>query len=162
MPVFFQNISDDQFNFDSDFLVRESKNMNIVAGIFILILSIPAFSMHVLAGVAVVIFAISAFVKSTRDQTIIKINKQGFYYYDELITDWEHFISEEFIDELPLPSRNNAGVNDQFFLMIKYYKDGYPGHYGRKIPLTDNQDKAEEEIIAAVKFYYKNSRKAIQ
>jgi hypothetical protein len=45
--------------------------------------------------------------------------------------------------------------------MIKYYKDGEPGYYGRKIRLTDTQDKSEEEIIAAVKFYYKNRQKAI-
>jgi hypothetical protein len=36
--------------------------------------------------------------------------------------------------------------------MLKYYKDEKPGYFGRKIPLTDNQDKSEEEIIAAIKF----------
>jgi len=44
--------------------------------------------------------------------------------------------------------------------MIKYYEDGKPGYFGRKIPFTDTQDKSEEEIIGAVKFYYKNRHKA--
>jgi hypothetical protein len=162
MAVFFQKISDDQFNINSDFLVMESKKMNVVTGIFLLIFSIAAFAMNILAGIVVLIFAISAFARTAKDKIIMKINKQGFYYFGELITDWDHFISEEFIDELPLPSGNNPGANDKFFLMIKYFKDGYPGYYGRKIPLTANQDKAEEEIIAAVKFYYKNSQKINQ
>ena len=74
--------------------------------------------------------------------------------------DWDHFISEQFIDELPLPSSTSSGIRDRFFLMIKYYKDGKPGYFGRKICLTDSQDKSEEEIIAAVKFYYKQFEKA--
>lgn len=162
MPVFFQKISDDEFDIESDFLVKESKNMNIVTGVFFLIFSFAAFATNILAGCVVLIFAILAFARSAKDQTIIKINKQGFYYFDELITDWDHFISEEFIDEIPLPSGNNPGVSDQFFLLIKYYKDDASGYFGRKIRLTNNQDKAEEEIIAAVKFYSKNSQKQIR
>ena len=161
MAAYFQKISDDQFDINSDFTVKESKQMNIIAGVFLTLFSFAAFSMHILAGVMVLFFAITAFVRSSKDRVIITVNAQGFYYYGQLITDWEHFISEEFIDEVPLPSGNNPGVGDKFFLMIKYYKDGYPGYYGRKIQLTDNQDKAEEEIIAAVKFYYKNSQKRI-
>lgn len=42
--------------------------------------------------------------------------------------------------------------------MIKYSKEGQSGYYGRKIPLTDTQDKAEEEIIAAIKFYHTHSK----
>jgi hypothetical protein len=162
VAVFFQKISDDQFNAESDFLVRESKNMKVITGISLSLFSLAAFSVNAFAGLIVLLSAIAVFAKTRVDRTIMKINKQGFYYYGELITDWDHFISEEFIDELPFSSRGSPRTTDQFFLMIKYYKDGYSGYYGRKIQLTDDQDKAEEEIIAAVKFYYNNSRKAIQ
>jgi len=162
MPVFFQKISDDQFDINSDFVVKESKSTNLVVGILFLILSLAAFFMSVLLGGLTLLVAIGAFARSSKDITIIRINKTGFYYYGKLITDWEHFISEEFIDEIPLPSNTSSGINDEFYLMIKYYKDGKPGYYGRKIRLTNSQDKSEEEIIAAVKFYYKNHEKVNQ
>ena len=162
MPVFFQKISDAQFNIESDFLVKESKSISLFVGIFFLILSLAAFTMSVLMGGLILLVAISALIRSSKDITIMKINKTGFYYYGELITDWDHFISEDFIDEIPLPSTSSAGINDEFYLMIKYYKDGKPGYYGRKIRLTNSQTKSEEEIIAAVKFYYQHHNKVNQ
>ena len=162
MPVFFQKISDDQFNFDADFLVKESKTMNSIVGIFFLILSFVAFFNSVLLGGLALLIAIGALVRSSKDITVMKINKTGFYYHGELITDWDHFISEQFIDELPLPSSTSSGMRDRFFLMIKYYKDGKPGYFGRKICLTDSQDKSEEEIIAAVKFYSNHFEKSVR
>jgi len=136
--------------------------MNLVIGIFLLVFSLAAFSMSVLIGGLTLLFAIGALVRTSKNIVIMKINKTGFYYYGQLITDWDHFISEEFIDDVPLPSTTSTGIQDRFYLFIKYYKDGKPGYYGRKIRLTDTQDKSEEEIIAAVKFYYKNSQKTIQ
>lgn len=89
------------------------------------------------------------------------INKKGFYYYGELLTNWENFISAKFIDELPLPGANSTGINDEYYLLIKYFRDGKPGHFGRRIRLTATQDKAEEEIMAAIKFYYKEHQKMV-
>jgi hypothetical protein len=43
--------------------------------------------------------------------------------------------------------------------MIKYYKEGFPGYYGRKIRLTNTQDKSEEEIVTAITFYFKHYQK---
>jgi energy-coupling factor transporter transmembrane protein EcfT len=162
MAAFLQKIPDDRFNSESDFVVKESKTMNAIVGIFFLIFSFAGFSVSLVFGSITLFIAIGAFVRSTKDETIIKINKKGFYYYGELVTDWDHFISDEFIDEVPLPSGSNPGVNDQFFVMIKYYKDGLPGYYGRKIRFTDSQDKSEDEIMAAIKFYYTNRQKLTQ
>lgn len=159
MAVFFQNISNDHFDVESDFIVNESKTVQLVIGIFFLLFSIGILSVSLLMGGVILIFAVGLLTKSSRDQTVIKINKNGIYYYGQLLTDWDHFISSEFIDELPLPSYSTDGINDQFSLMIKYSKDGSPGYFGRKIPLTNTQDKSEEEIVAAVQFYYKNSQK---
>jgi hypothetical protein len=162
MPIF-QNISDDEFNYNEDFIVKESKKLNLVIGIFLLIFSIGLFSTGYIGnGGGAMVAAIAALTKSSKTTTVIAINKMGIYYYGELLTDWDHFISEEFIDDVPLPSRRDPGINDQFFLLLKYYKDGLPGYYGRKIQLTDTQNKSEEEIIAAIKFYYKNYEKVNQ
>ena len=159
MAAYFQKIPDDQFNYETDFLVKESKTMNLIIGIFLLIFSLTAFFMAVLAGGLILLFAIGTLMRTSKNIIIMKINKTGFYYYGELITDWNNFISEEFIEDGPASPRR--GAKDQFYLMIKYYKDGEAGYYGRKIRLTDSQDKSEEEIIAAVKFYYKNSQKTV-
>jgi len=37
--------------------------------------------------------------------------------------------------------------------LISYYKDGEDGCFVRKIPLTNTQDRAEEEIVEAMKFF---------
>lgn len=136
--------------------------MSVFVGILFLLFSLIVFSMSAIMGGITLFIAIGAFARSAKDITIITINKNGFYYYEQLLTDWEHFISEEFIDEVPLPQGNDPGLNDRFFLLIKYYKDDKPGYFGRKIRLTDSQDKSEEEIIAAVKFYYNNSKTTVQ
>lgn len=134
--------------------------MNFVIGIFLLIFSIATLSTGFLVlGCSSFVIAIAAFSTTSKNVIVFTINKTGIYYYGELLTDWNHFISEEFIDEVPLPSGNDPGINDRFYLFLKYYKDGYPGYYSRKIRLTDTQDKSEEEIIAAIKFYYKNAEK---
>jgi hypothetical protein len=156
MAVYFQKISDDQFNASSDFVVKESKGVNLVTGILFLILAFAFVSMS-WYGWFGVIFAIGVIVKGFRNKTIMVINKSGFYYYGELLTDWDHFISEEFIDDGP--AMPQSGAKDQFYVLIKYYKEAQAGYYGRKIPFTDSQDKSEEEIIAAIKFYYKNHEK---
>lgn len=107
-----------------------------------------------------VIPALTVIARGFRNKTILVINKNGFYYYGELLTDWNHFISEEFIDDGPSLSRGKS--KDQFYVLIKYYKEGSPGYYGRKIPFTASQDKSEEEIIAAIKFYCKQNEKPNQ
>lgn len=43
------------------------------------------------------------------------INKNGFYYYGELVTDWDHFINVEFIDEVLLPGMYSSGTSDKFY-----------------------------------------------
>jgi len=154
MPVFFQKISDDQFNAESDFVVKESKKIHLIFGIFFFVISLAGFSMSPIISGFGLLIAIAALVRSSKDQTIMKVNKNGIYYYGQLVTDWNHFITLEFKDEIPTPSYGTDGINDEFSLMIKYYKDGFPDYYGRKIRLTNSQDKSEEEIIAAIKFYY--------
>lgn len=130
--------------------------MNSVVGIFLFVFSLAALFMSVLMGGFLLLFAIGTLMRPSGNTTIMKINKTGFYYYGELITDWAHFISEEFIDDGP----SRRGV-DQFYLLVKYYKEGQPGYYGRKIRFTNTQDRSEEEIMAAIKFYYKNSQEAV-
>lgn len=130
--------------------------LNLVTGIFFLILAL-AFASMSRYGLFLIIPALAIIVRGFRNRIIMVINKNGFCYYGQLLTDWDHYISQEFIDDGP--SMSGSGAKDKFYVLIKYYKEGQPGYYGRKIRLTDSQDKSEEEIIAAIKFYYKNPEK---
>jgi hypothetical protein len=159
MAVYFQKISDDQFNASSDFVAKESKGVNLVIGIFFLILAF-AFVFISWYGWLMVISVLAIVARGFRNKRIMVINKNGFYYYGELLTDWDHFISEEFIDDGP--SLSWSPPKDQFYVLIKYYKEGQSGYYGRKVSFTNSQDKSEEEIIAAIKFYYNNHEKEEQ
>lgn len=156
MAVFFQNVSDDQFNAAADFVVKESKGVNIVTGIFFLMLSLGVASMA-WYGWLFVVPAVTFIARGFQNKVIMVVNSNGFYYYGQLITDWDDFISEQFIDDGP-----DRRGNDKFYLFLKYYKEGQPGYFGRKIPFTVSQDKSEEEIMAAIKFYYKNHEKVSQ
>lgn len=159
MPVFFKKIPDDQFDADADFVVKESKKMHLVIGILLLIFSVIFFQGSVLFGAGAAVAGIVSLLKSRKDQIIMKVNGTGFFYYGKLITSWRNFVSVDFIDEPPAISSSSTGLSDKFFLALKYYKDDRPECFARKFSLTNTQDKSEEEIIAAIRFYYKNFKK---
>lgn len=156
MTIHFQKIPDSQFNIEEDFLVKTSRKIKLLYGLFLLVIALAIASISMWIAIFFAIPVILYLIKSTRKVVIMKINKYGFYYFGRLIFSWNNFKDVEFIDEVPLPGYYSSGINDQFSLMIRYYKDGEPGFYGRKIPLTNTQDKSEEEIMAAIGFYSKN------
>ena len=159
MPIFLQKISDESFNAESDFNVKESRGCNMAMGILLLVVSlgiIIADLTGTLSGPFIKVFylllipAVLFIRRGSANQTVMTINKTGFYYGGQLLTNWDNFIDAKVTQEEKLLT-----IQDNFQLFIKYYKDGSPGYFGRKIPLTNTQDKAEEEIIAAIRFYYK-------
>lgn len=76
MAVFFQDVPEDQFNAESDFVVKESKNMNVSVGLLFLVFSLITFSTSVIMGGVALFIAIGAFARSAKDITIIRINKK--------------------------------------------------------------------------------------
>jgi len=94
--------------------------------------------------------------RAKRNPIIIKINKSGFYYIGKKITDWEHFYSAA----LSQDDKQVGSIEDRFILVLKYYSLDNRGMYKMTIPLTNTQDKAEEEIISAIDFYYKINQTA--
>jgi len=160
MPVFLQKISEDNFNANSDFHVKESRGCNMTMGILLLalfLLIVITDISGILGGPILRIFylllipAVLFIRRGSANQIVMTINKVGFYYGGQLLTSWDNFIDATVTQEEKL-----LMIQDNFLLFIKYYKDGSPGYFGRKLPLTNTQDKAEEEIIAAIKFYYRN------
>lgn len=166
MPVLFQKIPDDHFDAEQDFVVKESKGVNIVIGIFALFLVVgllPTIGVQwpvIILVASFVILGIAYIKNGVTNPTVMLINQDGFFYYGQLITDWNNFIDVKFVDDIPQAEIYTKGIQDRFGMMIRYYKNGEDGYYGRKIPFTDTQDKSEEEIIAAIKFYHAYYMKA--
>lgn len=156
--AFFQTISEDRFQADADFVVKESKKMRRIIGGFFFLFSLFMLKDFLWMGLIVGSIGIGVLVASRRNETVITVNRNGFFYYDCLLTTWTNFVSAEFLDELPVQMSGSAGLSDQFFLYLKYYHDDKPGCFALKIPLTNTQDKSEEEILAAIRFYYRHSQ----
>lgn len=89
------------------------------------------------------------------NKTIMTINKNGFYYFDELVTDWNNFI-DAIVKQDEKNRRIPYDVTDRFELIVRYGKIGHTGYFARKFLMTAVMDKSEEEIIAAIKFYYEH------
>jgi hypothetical protein len=153
--TFFQKIPNEQFNPEEDFIVKESTGMNILISFFFLLIAFFSASMYWWLCGFFLIPGVLLLIKAYKNDIIMIVNKNGFYYYGNLITNWSNFIDVEFIDEVPLPDQNSSGVSDKFSMLIKFYKDGQPGlYFTQQFPFTNTQDKSEEEIIAAIKFYH--------
>lgn len=94
-----------------------------------------------------------AIAKGRRNAILITINKTGFYYGGKLITDWKLFCDATVYDR-----RAPGKYKDNFVMDLRYYSRDYNLIYTLNIPLTNNQDKAEEEIIEAITFCSTQSR----
>ena len=154
--AFFQKISDEQFNPEIDFVVKESKGMNILISVCFLAFGFFSASMSWWLCGFLLVPGVLFLIKGLRNDTIMIVNKSGFYYYGNLVTTWANFIDVEFIDEVPLPDQNSSGVSDKFSMLMKFYKDDQPGlYFTQQFPFTNTQNKSEEEIIAAIRFYHR-------
>ena len=81
------------------------------------------------------------------------INKNGFFYKGKLITDWKLFY-----DAVVFEKPRGRRIKDSFVLDLRYYSSDYSLIYTKRIPLTNFQDKGDEEILEAIQFYYNAGR----
>lgn len=169
MPIYFQKISDKNFDPDGEFRVRDSKGCNMIIGIlfliaFALIIYIDRFNTNHFSVYQLLYLSIlpAAYMikRSIVNKTIMTIDKTGFYYFGEQVTNWKNFIDAS-VSQDEENRRIPYDVTDRFVLLVRYFKEGEPGYFGRKFLMTAVMDKSEEEIIAAIKFYYDEARKPI-
>ncbi|MGZ3849181.1 MAG: hypothetical protein ACXVMS_13770 [Flavisolibacter sp.] len=148
---------------DGSFVVRENKTLNtIVAAFFYLLFFYAVFNtclsssaqgivydkMLLVVLVPAILFTFKAFSK----RVYILINKEGIYINNFLLTDWKNFVSAEYKQKEIVGS-----IQDKFVLFIEYYRDGM-GYYVKEVPLTNSQNKSEEEVIAAIEYFYELSK----
>jgi hypothetical protein len=140
------------FHPNYNFLVKETPWLHFLSGGVLLLMGAVFVADGVFPVVPVLMTFAGGIILSLRGfarHTIIKINRHGFYHYGKLITNWDHFI-----DALVTQKEIPGSIQDNFILIIrssdgvKLYKD--------TIPLRNTQDKAEEEIIAAIRYFSKN------
>ena len=90
--------------------------------------------------------ALTFIIKGFIHQTIITVNKNGFYYLSTLKTNWKNFISAEVIEE-----EKTGSYQDNFVLLLRFYKEGEEGYFETKIPMRNTFNRSGEEIIAAMR-----------
>ena len=150
---------------DSEFIVGEEKVLNYIIAFLCLALFmyglIDAVTrkfinidyqslIFTLALVPAFIF----FKKGRSKRIFIRINKTGIYQEEKLLTNWANFIKAFLTQEEKLVS-----IKDNFVLVVEYRKEGQKEGFRRKIPLTNTQNKSEEDVLNAVRFFwtaYKN------
>jgi len=142
----------------SNFVVKESIVLDffIAAFLFCIALSAVAYDSSYLIAIPSGGFAIVFLLKGLMNKTSMKVNKEGIYIHNSFITNWQLF-KAAYARELPGRAGSTA---DNFFLIIEHYKIGQTGFFEYEMPLTDTQDKSQEEILAAINYYYALSQKA--
>ena len=139
------------------FQVKESAAINFFVSGFLFVLIITALVTGVLQqpDVSSIIFvgvltipAVLAFRKGLKGKVIIEVNGNGIHYHGKQLTDWTCFIRAQYKEEPKL-----AAFQDNFILYIEFHRLAEARNYISKIPLTNTQDKSEEEIIAAINHF---------
>ena len=141
------------------FVVRDSRAVSVIAGLVFLAMAGTAFANddftdHSPMADTRIIYAITIipaiyfFFKAIKSKVVLEINTKGIFYYNSLVTDWAHFISATYDQDEVVFS-----MQDNFYLMIEYHKPGTDKVFATKIKLPNTLNKAEEDIIEAIKKY---------
>ena len=103
-----------------------------------------------------IIPAVMCFRRGRRDRIYIRVNKKGIYEHERMVTDWEN------LTRVALTQREKTRIieiQDNFELVVEYRKPNSLQMARRRIPLTNTQNKSEEEVLAAVQFFWREYKK---
>lgn len=142
---------------DSQFIVGEEKILNfILAGLFLLLFlyglvdaisknfkNLDYSSMVFVIGLSL---SFLFFTKGRSKRIFIRVNKKGIFQDEKLVTGWADFIKASITQDQKVFS-----VKDNFVLLVEFKKE--KTGFRRKIPLGNTQNKSEEEVLDAVKYF---------
>jgi|GEM_PF-5020633 len=142
---------------DVPFVIRDSRGMmlflgsvSVGAGLLMLYQadgeSFRGFSFYLLQAV-VLTLVIVCFYRAAKQKMIFLVDRRGIFYYGKLITDWDHFEDAQVKEELT----GGRQMTDNFMLHVRFHREG--GLYKRSFPLANTFDKADEELVAAIRFF---------
>jgi hypothetical protein len=147
-------------NEDSEFVMKESKSLNLLAGIILFIVGVfVLFNIYTdYHADQIIIYkkmlllslfpAVFFLWKGLKNNALLTINKTGIYRCDELLTTWDNFINAA-INEEPIA----GSISDNFVLSVYFCVDGKDGCFKRMMRLPNTRDQSEEEIMEAIWFF---------
>lgn len=144
---------------ENEFLVRESAFINfVVAGALLLLFVVALMNAsdmmsYVMAFGLFLTPGIVFLYKGLSKKIFIRINAQGIFFRGKLMTDWRHFYDAQVRD-----GRGIGSIQDKFLLDVRYYSPDGQLLHKVSIPLTNTQDQAEEDVLAATYRFYKAYR----
>ena len=155
-----------QLTKNSEFLVGEEKIMNYVLASLCLALFmyglIDAIRRHFInIDYQSFVFALAlapAFIffrKARSSRVYIRVNKTGIYQDEQLVTGWSNLLKVYIAQK---ETKSFFNIRDNFILVVEYSKGDLKQGARRNIPLTNTQNKSEEEVLEAVKFFWKEYR----
>jgi hypothetical protein len=93
--------------------------------------------------------AIFSFKKARSKRVYIRVNKKGIFQDERLLTNWPNFLNAYITQKEVVLS-----IQDNFLLVVEYRKDGFDKGFRKKIALTNTQNKSEEDVLEAIKFFW--------
>lgn len=148
---------------DSEFLVGEEKVLNYILGSLCFALFgygvFDAARRHFTnIDYQSFVFALALapallfFRKARSKRVFIRVNKTGIYQDEQFVTGWPGLLKAYIAQK---EKKSFFNIQDNFLLVVEYRKDGSKEGIRRKIPLTNTQNKSEEEVLEAVNFFWK-------
>ncbi|MGQ0737730.1 MAG: hypothetical protein ACT4OJ_01600 [Bacteroidota bacterium] len=152
---------------DSQFTVGEEKVLNYVMAVFFLALFLYGlidainrnfrnidYQSYVFAlAIAPAIYCI---YRAQNKRVYIRVNKKGIYQDEKLVTGWNDLLNAHLAQK---EKSSFFNIRDNFILVLEYRKAGTKEGIRRKIPLTNTQNKSEEDVLNAVKFFWNEFRR---
>ncbi len=120
-----------------------------LAGLFTLLCLLTIGTSGFPAGIFSLFAAVYFLYKGVVNREVLCVDCNGIYQNKKLVTNWQNF-AEAFVTQL----YSDRQISDNFVLIIRYYKEGITGNFRMTIPLTNTQNKSEEEILDAIKRFY--------
>ena|ERR1700733_3439812 len=152
---------------DSQFVVGEEKVLNYVMAALLFALFLYGvldavnrnfknidYQSYVFA--LAILPAIFCYRRANNKRVYIRVNKKGIYQDEKLVTDWSNF-RHAFITQKE--KSYMVSTQDNFILVIQYRKEGVKQVLRRDVPLTNTQNKSEEDVLDAVNFFWKEYKK---
>jgi hypothetical protein len=147
---------------ETEFVVGQEKVLNYVMGCIFLVLFLYGLidpikhqfkniDYQSIVFVLALAAAIYCFKGAQSRRVYIRVNKRGIYQDEKLVTNWPELI------KVYISQKEKTGlINllDNFILVLEYRKDLAKTGFRRKIPLTNFQNKSEEEVLEAVNYFW--------
>ncbi len=93
--------------------------------------------------------------KGSSRKVHIRVNKTGLFHNEQLITNWPNLIKAYITQK---EKKGFFDLQDHFLLVVEYKKEDINKGFRRNIPLTNTQNKSEEQVLEAVLFFWKEYR----